>query len=68
MWVRPLEELGMAPEKSQLCDTVMLGHGLAMSLEYWRAKYAAIISFFILAMVDEYEMSTAALGLSSTTV
>lgn len=26
MWVRSWEELGMAPEKSHLCDTLMLGH------------------------------------------
>lgn len=37
-----------------------------VSLEYWKEKYATIISFFISARLDEYEMSTAALGLSST--
>lgn len=39
-----------------------------VSLEYWRKKYATIISFFISASVDKYEMSTAALGLSSITL
>lgn len=63
LWIRPFQELYPAL-KSYLCDT-HVGSG-SLALRLWSTEGKKYASFFISAMVDEYEMPAAALGLSST--